>query len=121
MAAATPHELAEAFAAALTRRDVAAALEMWSEDAAIVAADGSLVEGREAIGRALDALVSNGTRVQVEVANVFVAGDVALASGALTLSGESFEQRSSSTVVYTRGSDGRWRIALDAPWGLPAR
>ena len=58
MAAATPHELAEAFAAALTRRDVAAALEMWSEDAAIVAADGSLVEGREAIGRALDALVS---------------------------------------------------------------
>jgi len=124
MAAASPQELAASFAAAIDRRDVAAALEMWSEDAAIVAADGSLVRGRAAIGAALQSLVANGTRVQIDIASLFVAGDIALASGSLTLSGEgergAYEQRSSSTVVYARGADGRWRIALDAPWGLPA-
>ncbi len=124
MAAATPEEVAEAFAAALARRDLDGALSMWSEDAAIVAADGSLLAGRAAIREALQALLSNGTRVRIELAGLFQAGDVALATGSLTLSGDgeggAFEQRSSSTVVYARGGDGRWRIALDAPWGLPA-
>jgi uncharacterized protein (TIGR02246 family) len=119
MAAATPQEVADAFAAALARRDLDGALAMWSEDAAILAADGSLVEGRAAIREALRALLGNGTRVGIELAGVFQAGDVALATGWLTLTGEGFEQRSESAVVYHRGSDGHWRIALDAPWGLP--
>jgi len=121
MAATTPEEVADAFAAALARRDLDGALAMWSEDAAIVAADGSLVEGRVAIREALDALLSNGADVQIELAGLFQAGGIALATGSLTLSGEGFEQRSESTVVYARGADGRWRIALDAPWGLPSR
>ena len=123
MAAATPEELAEAFAAAIAGRDLEGALAMWSEDAAIVAVDGTLVQGRAAIAEALGALLANGTRVEIEIASLFRAGDIALATGSLTLSGESeggaYEQRSSSTVVYVRGADGRWRIALDAPWGLP--
>ncbi len=121
MAAATAGEVAEAFAAAVARRDLDGALSMWSEDAAIVAADGSLLAGRDAIREALRALLSNGTEVRIEVAHIFEAGDVALATGSLTLSGEGFEQRSDSSVVYARGADGRWRIALDAPWGLPTR
>jgi uncharacterized protein (TIGR02246 family) len=123
MGAATPQELAASFAGAIARRDVEAALGMWGEDAAIVAADGSLVKGRSAIAEALTALVSNGTRVQIEIAQLLVAGDIAVATGSLTLSGDgaggAFEQRSDSTVVYARGADGMWRIALDAPWGLP--
>ncbi len=123
MAAATPEELADAFAAAIARCDLDGAVAMWGEDAAIVAADGSLVRGLPAIRDALQALLSNGTRVRIELASLVRAGDIALATGSLTLSGDgeggAFEQRSSSTVVYARGADGRWRIALDAPWGLP--
>ncbi len=118
-----PERLAHAFAAAITRRDVPAALALWREDAAIIAADGSLVRGREAIGAALEALVRNGADVSVQVARVFEAGGIALATGTLTLSGSTedgpFEQQSSSMVVYTRDEDGRWRIAIDAPWGIP--
>ena len=118
-----PERLGHAFAAAIARRDVAGALALWGEDAAIVAADGSLLRGRDEIRRALEALVRNGTDVSVRVARVFEAGDVALATGTLTLSGDGaegpFEHRSDSTVVYVRGADGRWRIAIDAPWGLP--
>ncbi len=119
MPASSPEEVAQAFAGALARRDLDAALSMWSENAAIVAADGSLVEGREAIREALQALLSNGAEVRIEVARLFEAGDIALATGSLTLSGDGFEQRSDSTVVYARDAEGRWRIALDAPWGLP--
>ena len=118
-----PEQLAHAFAAAIARRDVPGALEMWREDAAIVAADGSLLRGHEEISRALEALVRNGAEVSVRVARVFEAGGIALATGTLTLSGDGadgpFEQQSRSTVVYARGPDGRWRIAIDAPWGLP--
>jgi len=97
---------------------------MWAEDAAILAADGEAVRGREAVGAALRALVDNGASVEIELTRTIEAGDVALGIGTLTLSGTGsdgvgFRQRSSSAVIYSRGGDGRWRIALDAPWGLP--
>ena len=54
----------------------------------------------------------------MHVATLHQAGDVAIASGTLTLtSPDGFTQSSSSVVVYTREQDG-WRIAVDAPWGL---
>jgi len=119
-----PAQLSAAFAAALERGDVEAALDMWSEEAVIVTAEGDPVRGRAAIGAALRALVDNGTRTEIELDRTLVAGDVAVGFGTLTLSGTSadggaFRQRSSSTVIYARGADGTWRIALDAPWGLP--
>lgn len=120
----SPGELSAAFAAALAARDVDGALDLWSEDAAIVTAGGETVRGREAIGAALRALIDNGTRVEIALTRTIVAGDIAIGLGTLTLSGAGhdnagFRHQSSSTVLYSRGSDGQWRIALDAPWGLP--
>lgn len=119
----TPEELAEAFAVAISAGDVQAAVALWIDDATIVQPDGETVRGKPAVAAALQALVDNGVRLEIDVSNVFVAGDVATVVGALTLNGtngdsEPFAQRSSSVVVYTRGPDG-WRIAIDAPWGLP--
>ncbi len=120
----TPQALAEAFASAINAGDVPAAVELWIDDATIVQPDGETVRGKPAVAAALQALVDNGVRLEIDVSNVFVADDVATVVGALTLNGtsgdsEPFAQRSSSVVVYTRGPDG-WRIAIDAPWGLPA-
>ena len=121
----TPEELSAAFADALGRGDVERALAMWAEDASILTATGERVHGAEAIGAALRALVDNGASFEIELSRTIAAGDVALGLGTLTLSGigadgESYRQRSSSAVIYVRGRDGRWRIAIDAPWGLPA-
>ncbi|HEX3911481.1 MAG TPA: nuclear transport factor 2 family protein [Solirubrobacteraceae bacterium] len=120
----TPEQLAEAFAAAISAGEVPAAVALWNDDAAIVQPDGQSIHGRPAIGDALQALVDNGLAMEIDVTGVFQAGDVATVIGTLTLSGangdgEPFTQRSSSVVVYTRGPEG-WRIALDAPWGLPS-
>jgi len=82
------------------------------------------VRGREAIEGALRALVEHGVVLQITLRQTFDAGDVALATGTLTMTGNGydgapFRARSDALVVYRRGGDGRWRIALDAPWGLP--
>lgn len=124
MPPSSPEALSEAFRCAINAGDVPAALELWLEDAAIVQADGQLLRGRDAIGEALRALVENGVRVELDVARVFSAADLAIAVGSLTLSGtgatgEPFEQRSRSVVVSRRDADGSWRLAIDAPWGLP--
>jgi uncharacterized protein (TIGR02246 family) len=120
----SPHAIAVRFAAAINNGDVAAALELWLEDASLVQADGTTIQGREAIAPVLQALIDNRIAFQVELARVFLAGDLALCTGTLTMSGrnghgEEFRQASSSVVVYARDRDGRWRIAVDAPWGLP--
>jgi uncharacterized protein (TIGR02246 family) len=121
----TPEALAEAFAAAINAGDAPAAVELWIDDATIVQPDGETVRGKPAVAVALQTLIDNGVRLEIDVANVFVGGDVATVVGALTINGTDgrrgpFAQRSSSVVVYARGPDG-WRIAIDAPWGLPAR
>jgi len=119
----TPEGLAEAFAAAINAGDAATAVDLWVEDPTIVQPDGSALHGKAAVQSALQALVENGVQMRIEVANVFVAGDVAMVFGALTLSGTNgeqvaYSQRSDSVVIYKRGPDG-WRVAIDTPWGLP--
>jgi uncharacterized protein (TIGR02246 family) len=119
----TPEELAATFAAAINAGEVQAAVELWTDDAMIVQPDGDTVRGKPAVAAALQTLVDNSVRMEIDVSNVFVGGRVAIVAGALTLNGtngakEPFAQRSSSVVIYIRGADG-WRIAIDAPWGLP--
>jgi uncharacterized protein (TIGR02246 family) len=123
MPAATPATLLSAFLSAVNAHDLDAAVALWREDAAIVQADGEALRGRDAVARALRALIDSRFEIDTEVASIVEAGDVALISGTLTISGESedgrrFSHSSSSVVIYRRDSDG-WRIALDAPWGLP--
>lgn len=113
-----------AFAAAVNAGEIQAAVELWTDDATIVRPDGETVRGKPAVAAALQALVDNNVRMELDVSNVFVGGDVAIVAGSLTLNGingaeEPFNESSSSIVVYIRGADG-WRIAIDAPWGLPS-
>jgi uncharacterized protein (TIGR02246 family) len=122
MSASSPEALSAAFAHAINARDVEAALELWIEDAAILRPDGQTVRGLDAIATALHALVDNGANVKVEVSQLFSAGDVALATGTLTLSGSDahgnpYTQQSRSVVIYCRGQDDRWRLGHRRPLG----
>ncbi len=125
MAASTPEELPRLFSEAVNSGDTRAALELWTTEAAMVSFDGSVLEGQGAVEGAVRALIEAGTRIEIDVERIVNAGTVALAFGRLTMSGtddagRAFEQQSSSMAVYAM-QDGGWRVALDAPWGLPGR
>jgi ketosteroid isomerase-like protein len=125
MLVSSPEMLAAAFTAAINAGDVPAALELWLGDGALAQPDGTALRGRGAIESALQALVDNRVTLEIAIAGVLSAGDVAIVHGTLTLNGvgfdgEPYSQSSDSVVVYQRGPEG-WRIAIDAPWGLPAR
>jgi uncharacterized protein (TIGR02246 family) len=114
----TARELSAAFAQAVNRGDLPAARDLWRQDAVLVSATGEAIQGRAAVAAALQAQIDSTVRVAVALDTLHEAGDVAIASGTLTLTApDGFTQRSSSVVVYRRGDDG-WRIAVDAPWGL---
>jgi uncharacterized protein (TIGR02246 family) len=120
----TPEEVSDAFRAAINAGDVPAALELWIDDAAIVQADGHALRGRAAIAVALQALVEHQIEIDIHIDHLTTAGQVGVAIGTLTMrgtnaQGERFEHHSDSTVVYTRGADDYWRLAIDAPWGFP--
>jgi uncharacterized protein (TIGR02246 family) len=124
MQAGSPAALSAAFAAAMHAGDLDAAVALWHPDAAIIQADGQLLAGRDAVAAALQALIDNGISLTIDLAAVYDAGETALGTGTLTLKGrnggnEDFEHSSDSLVIYRRDEDGGWRIALDAPWGLP--
>jgi ketosteroid isomerase-like protein len=123
MAAPSPQAIPVAFAAAINSGDLDAALELWSADARIIRPDGTVAGGIEEITEALRGLIENRIRLEITLLGVIAAGDVALAHGVFMLrleggQGEPIEHRSSSIVVYRRYADG-WRVAIDAPWGLP--
>jgi uncharacterized protein (TIGR02246 family) len=119
--AASPPDLVGRLADAITNGDLHAALALWEPDACIVGGDGSvLARGHDGLVAVLGAMIEHGARFEAEVLDVCTAGDLALVTGRLTLTApDGSQQRSRSLVVHRRGSDGEWRIAIDAPWGLP--
>ncbi len=119
----SPQALSAAFAEAIISRNIPAALELWMDDAAIIAAGGRMVSGRAAIGQALQSLVDNGITLEISLAEVYAAGALAVGVGSLTMKGRDgegaeFAASSRSVVIYWRSPEG-WRLAIDAPWGLP--
>jgi uncharacterized protein (TIGR02246 family) len=119
--AMSPEKVAAAFAAAINAGDVSAALDLWSEQAMIVRPDGEAVRGRAAVEGVLQTLIGNGTSVEIDVQRIYEAADVAVALGTLKVStaAQGLLAEASSVVVYARAPDGSWRVAIDAPWGLP--
>ena len=120
----TPQQLSAAFAAAIRSRDLAAAVALWLDDALIVQPDGTAIQGRDAIETTLRALIENDIAIDIHLARVLVTGPAAVGLGTLTMRGQGedgrpFEQHSQSAIVYARRPDGQWRLAIDAPWGLP--
>jgi len=125
MSAGSPAALSADFAAAMRAGDLDAALALWHPDAAIIQADGHLLAGRDAVATALQALIEHDISITIDLGAVYDAGATALATGTLTMRGRNggdadFEHSSEALVIYRRDDDGAWRIALDAPWGLPA-
>jgi uncharacterized protein (TIGR02246 family) len=118
----SPTDVSSAFVEAINTGDVQSALDLYRDDAVLLAPDGSQARGTDAIGQLLKAVVSMRVEMTTRVRGVVVTGDFAIASEDWTMrldAGDSHEseQRGQSIVCFARGADG-WRFVIDAPWGL---
>jgi uncharacterized protein (TIGR02246 family) len=123
-AAAVPAPLAavDAFSAALNRGDRGAAAACFTREACLITPDGTAINGRVEIEAILAQLVARGTRIEAEQLVLQTAGDVALASGRLTMSspgpGEQSLSQSLTSALAMRRVEGLWKIAIFSPWAL---
>jgi uncharacterized protein (TIGR02246 family) len=123
MAGHTPEETVERLIEAFHRGDVEAALAQYEPGGTLVTAPGTVAAGPEALRQAVENLVAIRPRLTTDSYQVLVTGDLALYYSAwhltgVTPDGAEFHQEGRSTDVLRRTPEGRWRIAIDNPWGI---
>lgn len=113
----TAETLHAAVEEAFNRSDLDALVALYDEDACMVAPDGSLARGPEAIRKTwAESLAMNGT-ISMETRYCIEQGDVALLSNAWRFTAGDITFDSVSTEVAVRGADGQWRYRVDHPTG----
>ena len=116
-----PDEVAQAvdeFVAHVNAGELDAAMQHYEADAVFAPEPGTLVEGAPAIRAALAQLIASRAVVRTQGRTVMRSRDLALyqSTWALLVGGAAVQEAQSSDVLR-RGGDGRWRIAIDNPWG----
>jgi uncharacterized protein (TIGR02246 family) len=111
------------FNAALNSGNLPAAAAFFTRDGCLVTPDGTAIHGRPEIAAILAQMIDRHTEIRAEQLVVRTAGDVALASGHLTLcskgpEGARLEQSCTPTIAIRR-VEGSWKIAILAPWRSP--
>ena len=118
----SPIDTVNALIEAMNRGDVEAALALYEPGATLVVEPGRLATGTEALRKALEGFIGLKPTLKTEKRDVIEAGDVALYCSAWSLSGIApdgapVSMGGNSSDVLRRQADGRWRIAIDNPWG----
>jgi uncharacterized protein (TIGR02246 family) len=119
MGVASPEDMAEAFRQRFNDRDTAGLMALYAPDAVFTLDGENLARGPAAIEAALSGMLSSGFTLKGRYEGVLTAGDVAVcrlrwemlnAEGWIEMDGVSLE-------VLRRGTDGRWRFAIDDATG----
>jgi len=122
--AATPRLACEALARAIDGGDLEAALRCFSPGAALLGPEGSLAQGEGALRRRIGELIARRARVAIELYGVIVAADLALAHERWRIECEGRPDPTAANApgptLVLRLVEGEWRVAIAAPWGVPA-
>lgn len=118
----TPADTVAALVRAINLGDLDAAVALYRADAIFVAQQGTTLVGREAIREALAAMLATAPKLATHSQQVLLCADHALyhAEWSMTVTapdGSRFSQTGHSCDLICRAADGRWRIAIDNPWG----
>jgi uncharacterized protein (TIGR02246 family) len=113
------------FAAAVSAGDPDGAAACFTREGCLITPDGTSVHGRAEIAAILAQLIARRTEIGVERIAVRRAGDVALATGRLTMRSDAAEgarivQSCDPTIAMHR-IEGIWKIAILAPWASRER
>jgi ketosteroid isomerase-like protein len=116
--AASPRLACAALKRALCEGDLDAAAACFAPDACLIAPEGTEVHGEAAIRARLAGLIEGRAEVEIELAGVLAAGDIALAHERWSFhpEGEGLAHAPHPTLVLRRlGAE--WKLAIAAPWG----
>lgn len=121
-AAEPPESVALAFARAFNARDLDALLALYPAGSVFVPSPGRALTTRDAIRQALEGFLAIGLPIAMAVRHVYGTGDTALLVVDWTIRGTGADGRAvelsgTGTDVVRRGADGRWRYAVDNPFG----
>jgi ketosteroid isomerase-like protein len=107
------------FEEAVNRGDMAAACEVYTQDAKILPPDAAMIMGRGAIqGFWQQAAAALGLkRVQLKTVQLTKSGDTAYEIGEAVLGLQSGSATAKYVVVWQRGAGGEWRWAVDI-WNM---
>ena len=114
------------FEAAFNRGDTAALAALYTEDAALLPPDSGTVVGRPAIQRFWQGVQDAGMRrIAMATQQIDASGDLAAEVATADLTAEAGDGTTSTillkyVVVWRRGADGQWRLAVDIWNSRPA-
>lgn len=113
------------FIAALSGGDSATAAACFTREGCLITPDGTAIHGRLDIAGILHQMIASRTEIEIEQLVVRPAGDVAMATGRLTMrsdgpEGARIAQSCDPTVTLRRVED-EWKIAILAPWAARER
>lgn len=116
----TPVETVRAFASALGRGDLEAAISCFAADSCFVTPDSTAVGGRGAIRGVLAQLISQRTKITIESSSSLFAGDIVFINQHWRIrvggSPEAVYTRAVNPVLVLRRDEGNWKLAIAAPW-----
>jgi ketosteroid isomerase-like protein len=98
-----------------------AATACFAKDGCLLTPDGTAIHERRYIRPVLAQLIARHVRVEVELSNLLLGGEVAFVRERWRLSadgvdGSRFEQRTDPALVLCRVED-QWKLAIAALWG----
>lgn len=96
-----PVQVSSAFAAAISSGDVDAALACWTDDAVMIAPDGTETRGHTALRERFAALVGLGAHLDIAVADVAIDEDGARATTTMRLAIGTSVMTTRARVTYT--------------------
>jgi len=122
MLARTPQEAVDLADAAFNRGDLEGMLAFYEEGAVMLFAPGQLVSGKMAIRDLLKTLFRGNPVAKHDRTYVIESGDLALWTSTWSVTGTGADgtpisQTGRGSVIFRRGSDGGWRVAVENPWG----
>jgi uncharacterized protein (TIGR02246 family) len=122
MGAKTPTEGYALWGKHMNAGDEDALLDLYEDDAVVVAAPGQLAEGKAAVREAMKGFFAMKPTVQVGTPTVIEAGETALGHVHWTLKGTGpdgspVEMESKDATAWRKRPDGTWGVVIDNPWG----
>ena len=125
MTARTPAEVHQRWLQAINNGDLDALMGLYEPEATVVFGPGQVATGLAAIREGNQQLLALRPRFELRVAQVLVAGDLALLLSPWSMTGTGpdgaeFASRGTTSDVVRRQPDGTWLFIIDNPLGSGA-